>query len=134
MGHEMEIPLETKVRVLYLIEKEGLGCSQTGKLCGIRGSSYYKILQSRDRIKKFVFECSKMMDGGLPYLMWPELMSVKKNERETEADLRKRIKYLEAKVAYYEELSKLEGIDLDRSVKKNDAARSVPSLKEESEP
>lgn len=130
----MEIPLETKVRVLYLIEKEGLGCSQTGKLCGIRGSSYYKILQSRDRIKKFVFECSKMMDGGLPYLMWPELMSVKKNERETEADLRKQIKYLEAKVAYYEELSKLEGIDLGRSVKKNDAARSVPSLKEESEP
>lgn len=130
----MEIPLETKVRVLYLIEKEGLGCSQTGKLCGIRGSSYYKILQSRDRIKKFVFECSKMMDGGLPYLMWPELMSVKKNERETEADLRKRIKYLEAKVAYYEELSKLEGIDLGRSIKKNDAARSVPSLKEESEP
>ena len=134
MGHEMEIPLETKVRVLYLIEKEGLGCSQTGKLCGIRGSSYYKILQSRDRIKKFVFECSKMMDGGLPYLMWPELMSVKKNERETEADLRKRIKYLEAKVAYYEELSKLEGIDLGRSVKKNDAARSGPFLKEESEP
>ncbi len=130
----MEIPLETKVRVLYLIEKEGLGCSQTGKLCGIRGSSYYKILQSRDRIKKFIFECSKMMDGGLPYLMWPELMSVKKNERETEADLRKRIKYLEAKVAYYEELSKLEGIDLGRSVKKNDAARSGPSLKEESEP
>jgi hypothetical protein len=66
--------------------------------------------------------------------MWPELMTVKKNERETEADLRKRIKYLEAKVAYYEELSKLEGIDLGRSVKKNDAARSEPSLKEESEP
>ncbi len=75
-----------------------------------------------------------MMDGGLPYLMWPELMSVKKNEHETEADLRKRIKYLEAKVAYYEELSKLEGINLGRSVKKNDAVRSEPSLKEESEP
>lgn len=65
--------------------------------------------------------------------MWPELMSMKKNERETEADLRKRIKYLEAKVAYYEELSKLEGINLDRSVKKNDAGQSEPSLKEESE-
>ena len=130
----MEIPLETKVRVLYLTEKEGLGCRQTGKLCGIRGSSYYKILESRDRIKKFILECSKMLDGGLPYLMWPELMSVEKNEHETEADLRKRIKYLEAKVAYYEELSKLEGIDLGRSVKKNDAARSEPSLKEESEP
>ena len=66
--------------------------------------------------------------------MWPELMSVKKNERETVDDLRKRIKYLEAKVAYYEDLSKLEGIDLGRSIKKNAAARSEPSLKEESEP
>ena len=130
----MEIPLETKVRVLYLFEKEGFGSSETGKLCGIQRTSYYKILESRDRIKKLVFECSKIMDGGLPYLMWPELMSVKKNEHETEADLRKRIKYLEAKVAYYEELSKLEGIDLGKSVKKNAAARSKPSLKEESEP
>lgn len=130
----MEIPLETKVRVLYLIEKEGLCYNQAEKSYGIRRGSYYKIIKSRNRIKKFVFECSKMMDGGLPYLMWPELMSVKKNEHETEADLRKRIKYLEAKVAYYEELSKLEGIDLGRSVKKNDAVRSEPSLKEESEP
>ncbi len=32
--------------------------------------------------------------------MWPELMSVKKNEHETESDLRKWIKYLGAKVAY----------------------------------
>ena len=133
-GYKMEIPLETKVRVLYLIEKEGLGCSRAGKLCAIRENNCYKIIKSRNRIKKFVFECSKMIDGGLPYLMWPELMTVKKNGQETEADLRKRIKYLEAKVAYYEELSKLEGLDLGRSVKKNAAARSEPSLKEESEP
>ena len=58
---------------------------------------------------------------------------MKKNEHETEADLRKQIKYLEAKVAYYEELSKLEGIDLSRSLKKNDVRQSKPSLKEESE-
>lgn len=52
----------------------------------------------------------------------------------SEADLRKRIKYLEAKVAYYEELSKLEGVDLGKSVKKNAAVPSEPSLKGESEP
>ena len=129
----MEIPLETKVRVLYLIEKEGLGCSRAGKLCNLRDTNCYRIIKSSRRIKEFVFECSKMIDGGLPYLMWPELMSVKKNEHETEADLRKRIKYLEAKAAYYEELSKLEGIDLGKSVKKNAATRSEPSLREESE-
>jgi hypothetical protein len=130
----MEIPLETKVRILYLMKNEGIVSGQAAKRCGIKKCSGYAIDKRRNEIKKIVFECSKILDGGLPYLMWPELMSVKKNERETEADLRKRIKYLEAKVAYYEELSKLEGIDLGRSVKKNDAARSEPSLKEESEP
>ena len=130
----MKIPIETKIKMLYLIEKEGLVVGQAAKHCGITSSCGYMIYKYKNEIKKFIFECSKMMDGGLPYLMWPELMSVKKNEHETETDLRKRIKYLEAKVAYYEELSKLEGIDLGRSVKKNDAARSVPSLKEESEP
>ena len=130
----MEIPLETKVRVLYLMKKEGIAIGQATERCGIKRSTCYAIQTRGDEIKKLISECSKMMDGGLPYLMWPELMSVKKNEHETEADLRKRIKYLEAKVAYYEELSKLEGIDLGKSVKKNAAARSEPSLKEESEP
>ncbi len=129
----MEIPLEAKVRILYLIEKEGLSNTQAAKSCGLKQYSYYKILKRRNKIKKLVFECSKMLDGGLPYLMWPELMSMKKEENETEADLRKRIKYLEAKVAYYEELSKLEGIDLGSSVKKNATVRSKLSLKEESE-
>lgn len=130
----MEIPLESKVRILYLMKTEGVVCSQAAERCGINKSSGYTIEKRKNEIKKLVFECSKMLDGGLPYLMWPELMSVKKEEHETEADLRKRIKYLEAKVAYYEELSKLEGIDLGSSVKKNAAARSKPSLKEESEP
>ena len=48
-------------------------------------------------------------------------------------DLRKRIKYLEAQVAYYEELSKLEGLDLKVSSKKNGSGQSSSSLKEESE-
>ncbi len=130
----METSLETKVRILYLMKNEGIACSQAAKRCGIPRYAGYKILNRRDEIQKFVFECCKMVDGGLPYLMWPELLSMKKNERETEADLRKRIKYLEAKVAYYEELSKLEGIDLGQSVKKNGAGQSEPSLKEESEP
>ena len=130
----MEIPLETKVRILYLMKTEGIFSVQAAKRCGIKEFNGYAIDKSRNKIKKLVFECSKMFDGGLPYLMWPELMSVKQNERETEADLRKRIKYLEAKVAYYEELTKLEGIDLCRSVKKNAAVQSEPSLKEESEP
>lgn len=130
----MRIPMETKVRILYLMQNEGIACSLAAKRCGISRYAGYNILNRRDEIQKFVFECCKMVDGGLPYLMWPELLSMKKNERETEADLRRRIKYLEAKVAYYEELSKLEGIDLGQSVKKNGAGQSEPSLKEESEP
>ena len=130
----METSLETKVRILYLTQNEGITCGQAAKRCGLSRYAGYNILNRRDEIQKFVFECSRMMDGGLPYLMWPELLAMKKNERETEADLRKRIKYLEAKVAYYEELSKLEGIDLGQSSKKNDAGRSKPSSKGESEP
>ncbi len=114
----MEIPLETKVRVLYLMRDEDISIVQVAKRCRIQRCTCYAIYKRRTGIKKLVFECSKMMDGGLPYLMWPELMFVKENERETENDLRKRIRYLEAKLAYYEELSKLEGIDLERSVKK----------------
>ena len=130
----METSLETKVRILYLTQNEGITCGQAAKRCGLSRYARYNILNRRDEIQKFVFECSRMMDGGLPYLMWPELLAMKKNERETEADLRKRIKYLEAKVAYYEELSKLEGVDLGQSSKKNDAGRSKPSSKGESEP
>ena len=130
----METSLETKVRILYLTQNEGITCGQAAKRCGLSRYAGYNILNRRDEIQKFVFECSRMMDGGLPYLMWPELLAMKKNERETEADLRKRIKYLEAKVAYYEELSKLEGIDLGQSAKKNDAGRSKPSSQGESEP
>lgn len=130
----MEITLETKVRILYLMKSEGIVSGQAAKRCGIRQNSGYAIDKRKNEIKKLVFECSKMLDGGLPYLMWPELMSMKKEEHETEADLRKRIKYLEAKVAYYEELSKLEGVDLGQSSKKNDAGRSKPSSKGESEP
>ncbi len=130
----METSLETKVRILYLTQNEGITCGQAAKRCGLSRYAGYNILNRRDEIQKFVFECSRMMDGGLPYLMWPELLAMKKNERETEADLRKRIKYLEAKVAYYEELSKLEGVDLGQSSKKNDAGRSKPSSKGESEP
>lgn len=130
----METSLETKVRILYLTQNEGITCGQAAKRCGLSRYAGYNILNRRDEIQKFVFECCRMMDGGLPYLMWPELLAMKKNERETEADLRKRIKYLEAKVAYYEELSKLEGVDLGQSSKKNDAGRSKPSSKGESEP
>lgn len=130
----MEITLETKVRILYLMKSEGIVSGQAAKRCGIRQNSGYAIDKRKNEIKKLVFECSKMLDGGLPYLMWPELMSMKKEEHETEADLRKRIKYLEAKVAYYEELSKLEGIDFGKSVKKNAAVRSKPSSQEEAEP
>jgi hypothetical protein len=115
------------------MKNEGISSYMASKRCGILSATGNEIYKRRNEVKKLIFECSKMIDGGLPYLMWPELMSMKKNERETEADLRKRIKYLEAKVAYYEELSKLEGINLDRSVKKNDAGQSEPSLKEESE-
>lgn len=129
----MRISLETKVRILYLMKNEGISSYMASKRCGILSATGNEIYKRRNEVKKLIFECCKMIDGGLPYLMWPELMSMKKNERETEADLRKRIKYLEAKVAYYEELSKLEGINLDRSVKKNDAGQSEPSLKEESE-
>ena len=122
-GHKMEISLEVKVHFLYLVKK-----------CGINSGSATFFIKRKIIIKKLVSESCKIVDGGLPYLMWPELMSMKKNERETEADLRKRIKYLEAKVAYYEELSKLEGVDLGKSVKKNAAVPSEPSLKGESEP
>ena len=130
----MEISLEKKVRILHLVENEGLLAEQAAKRCGVPVRTGYRIVKYKDTVKTSVFECSRMMDGGLPYLMWPELLAMKKNERETEADLRKRIKYLEAKVAYYEELSKLEGIDLGQSSKKNDAGRSKPSSKGESEP
>ena len=126
--------MEKKVRILHLVENEGLAAEQAAKCCGVPVSTGYRIVKYKDTVKTSVFECSRMMDGGLPYLMWPELLAMKKNERETEADLRKRIKYLEAKVAYYEELSKLEGIDLGQSSKKNDAGRSKPSSKGESEP
>ena len=126
--------MEKKVRILHLVENEGLAAEQAAKRCGVPVSTGYRIVKYKDTVKTSVFECSRMMDGGLPYLMWPELLAMKKNERETEADLRKRIKYLEAKVAYYEELSKLEGIDLGQSSKKNDAGRSKPSSKGESEP
>jgi transposase InsO family protein len=106
----MRISLETKVRILYLMKNEGISSYMASKRCGILSATGNEIYKRRNEVKKLIFECSKMIDGGLPYLMWPELMSMKKNERETEADLRKRIKYLEAKVAYYEELSKLKGI------------------------
>ena len=123
----MEISLEKKVRILHLVENEGLAAEQAAKRCGVPVSTGYRIVKYKDTVKTSVFECSRMMDGGLPYLMWPELLAMKKNERETEADLRKRIKYLEAKVAYYEELSKLEGVDLGQSSKKNDAGQSQRS-------
>ena len=126
--------MEKKVRILHLVENEGLLAEQAAKRCGVPVSTGYRIVKYKDTVKTSVFECSRMMDGGLPYLMWPELLALTKNERETEADLRKRIKYLEAKVAYYEELSKLEGVDLGQSSKKNDAGRSKPSSKGESEP
>ena len=130
----MESNLDVKLRFLYLVEKCGLSQTQAAKMCGVSGGSGTFFIRRKNEIKKLVSESCRMIDGGLPYLMWPELMSMKKNERETEADLRKRIKYLEAKVDYYEELSKLEGVDLGKSVKKNAVVPSEPSLKRESEP
>lgn len=127
------IEIEKKVKLLILLKRDCLSYRSAAKEAGLKFNTVGVIKGQADRIEKNVKEYAKLFDGGLPYLMWPELVSVKKNEHETEADLRKQIKYLEAKVAYYEELSKLEGIDLGRSVKKNAAARSEPSLKEESE-
>ena len=127
------IEIEKKVKLLILLKDNRLSYRSAAKEAGLKFNTVGVIKGQADRIEKNVKEYAKLFDGGLPYLMWPELISVKKNEHETEADLRKQIKYLEAKVAYYEELSKLEGIDLSRSLKKNDVRQSKPSLKEESE-
>lgn len=131
MGVTMKnIELEKKLKTLLLLKEKHLSLGKTSKNVGLPVPTISNIKKQEGRIEHFMKEYAKLFDGGLPYLLWPEIMTMKKNEKETEADLRKKIKYLEAKVAYYEELSKLEGLDLALSAKKNGSGQSSSSSKE----
>ena len=127
------VEIEKQVNLLFMLKCKRMSLSKTAKLSGYSRGAVENVKLREKRIENLVKDCARILDGGLPYLLWPEMLEMKKNGKETESDLRKRIKYLEAKVAYYEELSKLEGLDLKVSSKKNGSGQSSSSLKEESE-
>ncbi len=125
--------IEKKVKILALLKRNQMSLAKTVRSSGQSRAAVRNVIIREKRIEKLIKDCAKILDGGLPYLLWPEMLSMKKDEKETQADLRKRIKYLEAKVAYYEELSKLEGVDLSVSAKKNDSGQSSLSSQGEQE-
>ncbi len=127
------VEIEKQVNLLFMLKCKRMSLSKTAKLSGYSRGAVENVKLREKRIEKIVKDCARILDGGLPYLLWPEMTEMANNGKETEADLRKRIKYLEAQVAYYEELSKLEGLDLKVSSKKNGSGQSSSSLKEESE-
>ena len=127
------VEIEKQVNLLFMLKCKRMSLSKTAKLSGYSRGAVENVKLREKRIEKIVKDCARILDGGLPYLLWPEMTKMANNGKETEADLRKRIKYLEAQVAYYEELSKLEGLDLKVSSKKNGSGQSSSSLKEESE-
>jgi len=133
MGVTMpKIELNKKIKLLTLLSNEKMPLSKAAKITGLELCAASRIKNSEaQNIENIIKECAKVLDGGLPYLLWPELVPMKKNEKETEADLKKRIKYLEVQVAYYEELSKLEGLNLKHSSKKNDSGQSSSLSAEE---
>ncbi len=112
------VEIEKQVNLLFMLKCKRMSLSKTAKLSGYSRGAVENVKLREKRIEKIVKDCARILDGGLPYLLWPEMTEMANNGKETEADLRKRIKYLEAQVAYYEELSKLEGLDLKVSSKK----------------
>ncbi len=127
------VEIEKQVNLLFMLKCKRMSLAKTAKMSGYSIGAVENVKLREKRIEKIVKDCARILDGGLPYLLWPEMTEMANNGKETEADLRKRIKYLEAQVAYYEELSKLEGLDLKVSSKKNGSGQSSSSLKEESE-
>lgn len=127
-----KVEIEKQVKLLFQLRENGMSVCRTVRATGQPSGAVQNVKIHAGRIENLVKDCARILDGDLPYLLWPEMLEMKKNGKETESDLRKRIKYLEAKVAYYEELSKLEGVDLNISSKKNATAQSERFSKEES--
>ena len=127
----MEIPLEKKIELLLLTHSGGMSWQKAAQQQHIALSSAWKLLQNAEKTRQRFIEYATVLDGGRPYLLWPELLTMNTDNTETPRDLRKRIRYLEAKVAYYEELAKLEGMSFAKSVKKNDCTPSETHPTEE---
>ena len=113
----MKLTLETKLEVLYKLSFYRNSYEAVSKELGLSFQQVKNQITFRNDLKQQIACYDKIITGGLPGIIWPELYPVKSEM--SERDMKKRIGFLEAKLAYYEELAKQEGVDLEEVSKKN---------------
>src|SRR5574344_2097560 len=125
----MRLALETKLEVLYKLSFYRNSYEAVSKELGLNFRQVKDLLSTRNKLKQQIVCYDKIIAGGLPGIIWPELYPVKSEM--SERDMKKRISFLEAKLAYYEELARQEGIDLEAVSKKNAWKQSENRTEEE---
>src|SRR5574344_842855 len=125
----MKLTLETKLEVLYKLSFYRNSYEAVSKELGLSFQQVKNQITFRNDLKQQIACYDKIITGGLPGIIWPELYPVKSEM--SERDMKKRIGFLEAKLAYYEELARQEGIDLEAVSKKNALKQSENRTEEE---
>ena len=67
------VEIEKQVNLLFMLKCKRMSLSKTAKLSGYSRGAVENVKLREKRIEKIVKDCARILDGGLPYLLWPEM-------------------------------------------------------------
>ena len=120
-----KVAVEARIDAILDYEVRKMNKSEIGRKYGVGEATVRGWMKNRDYFVNKCLEIAKIAtEGKLNYFLGEEAM--KKTEenhkdKENPKELAKKVKYLEQKLAYYEALAEVCGVDFDNASKKNDA-------------